>query len=72
MPFLTNLADLKDAPPFAALDSSELLRNLSEPNTLKQAQGLWARATADLAQPAPQSVQGQIAAFNQHAWPSRA
>lgn len=71
MPFLTNLADLKDAPPFDGLDSTEILLNLSKPTALEQADGHWAPAMAGIAHPAPRSVQGLIAAFNQHIWPSR-
>ena len=71
MPFLTNLAELKDAAPFDGLDSTDILLNLSKPTSLEQADGHWTPAIASIAQPAPRSVQGLVDAFNLHVWPSR-
>ncbi len=39
MPFLTNLADLADAPPFDGVDTTAILLNHSAPTALEQADG---------------------------------
>ena len=71
MPFLTNLADLADAPPFDGVDTSAILLNHSAPTALEQSNGLWAPAMLHLAKEPPRSILGLAAAFDQHVWPSR-
>jgi hypothetical protein len=71
MPFLTNLADLADAPPFDGVDTKALLLNHSAPTALEQSNGLWAPAMLHLAKEPAQSILGLAAAFDQHVWPAR-
>lgn len=68
----------KDAPPCHGIGSTKSLLNLCIEsailppwNRLLQAHGHWTPAMASTAYPAPRSVQGLIAAFNQHIRPSR-
>jgi hypothetical protein len=71
MPFLKNLSELADSPALQTPNSAGVLLNTSARTVLEAADGNAPAALAHALGPAPTSISGLVAAFNQHIWPSR-
>ena len=71
MPFLKNLDELADSPALAAPNAPGVLLNNSARTIPEATDGNLPAALLHAAGPARSTLDGMVAAFNQHIWPSR-